>query len=147
MKKLLLIIFLATAGLCKTASAQKPAVVVSDKSGWHKIAETIVNFKKENDEVVIMGADKFAQIKLRVTDAPIDLVNLDIYFEDGGKQHVDLAMPLKMNGESRIIDINGGERDLKKIEFVYKTLPNRKDEKAGVEIWGLKTNVDKTSKK
>ncbi len=147
MKKVLLIIFLATTGLCKTASAQKPAVIVTDKSGWHKIAETTVSFKKEKDEVVIMGADKFASIKIKVTDAPVDLVNLEIYFEDGGKQHVDVAMPLKMNGESRQIDIDGGERDLKKIEFVYKTLPNRKDEKAGVEIWGLKTNADKTSSK
>jgi len=48
-----------------------------------------------------------------------------------------------MAGESRVIDLNGGERNLKKIVFVYKTLPNRKDEKAHVEIWGLKTNTDK----
>lgn len=143
MKKVLLIVILATAGIFNTISAQQPSVVVSDKTGWQKIAETTVSFKKESDEVVIMGADKFAAIKIKIKDAPIDLVNLDIYFEDGKKQHVNIAMPIKVEGESRVIDIDGGEKDLKKIAFVYKTLPNRDDEKAKVEIWGLKTNADK----
>jgi hypothetical protein len=143
MKKVLMIVFLATAGIYNTITAQQPAVVVSDKTGWHKIAETTVSFKKETDEVMIIGADKFASIKIKIKDAPIDLVDLDIYFKDGKKQHVNIAMPIKVEGESRVIDIDGGERDLKKIDFVYKTLPNRNDEKARVEIWGLKTNTDK----
>jgi hypothetical protein len=143
MKKLLMIAFLAFAGSYSTISAQQPTVIVSDKTGWHKITETTVSFKKESDEIVVMGADKFAAIKLRIKDAPIDLVNLDIYFEDGGKQHVNIAMPIKTEGETREIKIDGGERDLKKVAFVYKTLPNRDDEKARVELWGLKTNEDK----
>src|SRR3954470_23607599 len=99
MKKILMVAFLATAGICNTINAQQPAVVVSDKAGWHKIAETTVSFKKELDEVVVLGADKFASIKFKIKDAPIDLVNLDIYFEDGKKQHVDIAMPIKVQGE------------------------------------------------
>ena len=37
--------------ILSAANAQKPAVVVSDKTGWHKIGETTVDFKKEKDEV------------------------------------------------------------------------------------------------
>jgi len=143
MKKALMIILLAVAGSFSAANAQQPAVITSDKTGWHKIGETTVNFQKEKDEILVLGADRFASIKFKVTDAPIDLKDLEVYYESGDKQDVKINMPIKMAGESRVIDLNGGERNLKKIVFVYKTLPNRKDEKAHVEIWGLKTNTDK----
>lgn len=143
MKKTLMIILLAVAGSISVVNAQQPAVITSDKTGWHKIGETTVNFQKEKDEILVVGADRFASIKFKVTDAPIDLKDLEVYYESGDKQDVKINMPIKMAGESRVIDLNGGERNLKKIVFVYKTLPNRKDEKAHVEIWGLKTNTDK----
>lgn len=144
MKKVAMIILLAVTGSYGTAKAQQPGVVVSDKTGWHKIGETTVDFKKERDEVAVIGADRFASIKFKVTDAPIDLMDMEVYYESGDKQNIKINQPIKAaGGESRSIDLNGGERNLKKIVFVYKTLPNHKDEKAHVEIWGLKTNADK----
>ena len=143
MKKVLLSILLATVGICGTTIAQKPAVMVSDKTGWHRIGETTVNFQKETDEIMLFGADRFASIKFKVLDAPIDLMDLEVYYVSGDRQDIKINMPIEAAGESRIIDLNGGERNLKKIVFVYKTLPNHKDVKAHVEVWGLKTNTDK----
>ena len=143
MKKVLLSILLATVGICGTTIAQQPAIIVSDKTGWHRIGVTTVNFQKETDEIMLFGADRFASIKFKVEDAPIDLVSMEVFYESGDTQTVKINMPIKLKGESRIIDLNGGERNVKKIAFVYKTLPNRKDVKAHVELWGLKTNTDK----
>jgi hypothetical protein len=142
MKKTI-IMLLAIVFVFGKMNAQKPAVVVSDKKGWHKIGSTNVNFKTEREEVIVMGADRFASIKFKVEDAPISLVSAEIYYESGDSQNIPLAFDIKSPGESRVIDLNGGERSLKKIVFVYKTLPNRKDEKAHIEIWGYKTNADK----
>ncbi|MFI5219607.1 MAG: hypothetical protein ACHQNT_08965 [Bacteroidia bacterium] len=120
----------------------KPGIVVSDKAGWHKIAETTVAFEKDRDEVAVVGADRFAGIKFKVTDASINLMDLEVYFENGTKQDVSVASVIKSGNESRVIDLNSGERDIKKIVFVYKTVPNQREEKAHVEIWGLKTNTN-----
>ena len=146
MKKALMIIFLAVAGIGNTILAQQPKVVVSDKTGWHKIGETTVKFEKEKDEVVIMGADKFASLKFKVTDASIDLISAEVHYDNGTSENIDIHMPLKMSGETKVFNIKGGEHDLKKVVLVYKTVPNSKDEKAHVEIWGLKTNADKNHK-
>jgi hypothetical protein len=129
--------------------AQKPAVVVSDKTGWHKIGETTVDFSKESDEVDVMLADKFASLKFKVTDAPIELMDLDVVYEDGVKQNISIGYSIKAAGESsKEIDIKGaGEKAIDKILFRYRTLPNRKEKKAHVEIYGKKTNVDKQMKK
>lgn len=129
----------------KTSSTTipSPALVLSDKTGWQKIAERTVDFSKDKDEVLVLGADRFASVKLKVTDAPVELLNLQIFYEDGEKQDVWINSPIETSGETRVIALNGGERDIQKIVFEYKTLANRNDEKAHVEIWGLKTNAVK----
>ena len=144
MTKLLGLLFFAIAGSFGIASAQSPAIVLSDAAGWHKIGEKTVDFKMERDEISVIGADRFSMIKFKVTEAAIQLVSLEIAYESGDKQDVTVNQAIKTPGESRTFDLKGGsERSIKKIIFVYKTLPNSKDEKAHVEIWGLKTNTDK----
>ncbi len=143
MKKIVALILISILGNFGTAYAQKPAIILSDKSGWHKIGKVTVDFKKEKDEISVLVADRFAKIKFKVEEAPIDLISLEIYFESGDKQNIVINSKIKSSGESDVININGGERNLKKIVFVYKTLPNRKDKKAKVEVWGFKTNTDK----
>ncbi|MEP6748856.1 MAG: hypothetical protein ABJB86_14085 [Bacteroidota bacterium] len=141
-KALLLVLFAATA-ISGIAKAQKPEIILNDKTGWHRIGKTTVNFQKDRDEIIILGANKFASIKFKVEDAPINLIHLEVYYASGDRQDIKVNMSIKAPGESRVIDLNGGERNLKKIVFVYKTLPNRKDVKAHIEVWGLKTNANK----
>lgn len=144
MKKTLIIMMLAIAGCFGIASAQTPAVMISDAAGWHKIGEKTVDFKTESDEISVIGSDRFSTIKFKVTEAAINLVSLEVSYESGDKQDVAINQEIKTPGESRTIDLKGGaERSINKIAFVYKTLPNAKDEKAHVEIWGLKTNSEK----
>jgi hypothetical protein len=144
MKKTLIIMLLAIAGSFGIVSAQTPAIMISDAAGWHKIGEKTVAFKMDRDEISVIGSDRFSTIKFKVTEAAIDLVSLEITYESGDKQDVKINQAVKAPGESRTIDLKGGaERSIKKIIFVYKTLPNSKDEKARVEIWGLKTNAVK----
>lgn len=141
MKTLIIVLFaLASYGV---ACAQLPKVVTSDKKGWHKIGETTVDFQKERDEVVILVANRFSAIQFKVEDAPIDLMGAEAYFESGDKQDLKVQASIKPPGESDIIYLHGGERTLDKIVLIYKTIPNYKDKKAHVEIWGLKTNTDK----
>ena len=140
MKKLILLTLFITASITGVM-AQK--VVMSDKSGWHKIGETTVDYAKEVDEIAVVGADRFSTIKIMVTDAPINLISFDIYFESGDKQNVAIGKVIKNPGETRTVQLKGGERSIKKIVFVYKTVPNTLDKKVHLELYGLKTNADK----
>ena len=144
MKKVLTIILLAIAGSYGTANSQQTAVIASDTAGWCKIGVTTVDFQRDRDEILVLGADRFKSIKFKVIEAPLDLKDLEVYYESGNKQDIKINESIKAAGESRVIDLEGGEqRNLKKIVFVYKTLPNRNDVNAHVEVWGLKTNFNK----
>jgi len=143
MKKVVIMVMIAVAGGFSNVNAQKTALILNDKTGWHKIGETTVNFQKDTDEVTIIGADKFAAIEFKVDKAPINLVSLEVFYDSGDTQTIKIDQQIKKNGQSKFIDLNGGERDLKKVVFVYKTVSNQKDVKAHVELWGYKTNTDR----
>ena len=118
------------------AYAQKPGVVVSDKAGWHKIGEIKADFKVEKESIVVMGSDMFKSIKLMVTDAPINIVSLKVFYEDGQVDDITVRSQIKAGGETRAIDVK--MKDIQKVEFVYKTVPNVKEDKAEVELYGMK---------
>ncbi len=137
MKKTLFIAVFAllTSGI---VSAQKVGVVASNKPGWHKIGETTVDFRSDKDVIYVVGADKFKSLFIKVTDAPLRMEDAEVYFDNDNKQDVAVNMNFKAGTKSRIVDLNGGERSLKKVVFHYQTVPNFKVDKAHVELWGLK---------
>jgi hypothetical protein len=141
--KILLVVLLAAANHTKTI-AQQPAVVLSDKEGWHKIGETTVNFKTETDEIMVIGANRFESVKIKVTDAPVYLQSFDIYFDKGDMQSVTIGEDIKSPGETRTVQLDGkGERVVRKVAFRYKTAAGNAGNRAHVELWGLKTNSAK----
>src|SRR5688500_18360197 len=119
MKKSSIIILFSLMLSIATISAQSPKVMISDSKGWHKIGETTVSFKKEEDEIQILGKDRFTAILFKVNGAPIHLVNAIIYSEDGLAEAVEVNTPVQAPGESKIISLTGGERRLKRIVFIY----------------------------
>jgi hypothetical protein len=167
MKKVLIILFTIAASY-GIANAQKPAVIVSDAKGWHKIGTLTADFQRETDEISVFLADRFAALKFKVEGASINLASLKVFYEDGTVEDVTGMFPMAIQapGESKVIDLKGTERELKKVQFTYNSVEgtgvkrdnsnqpdnvNRdRDKKAKVELWGLKTNVvngDKTPDK
>jgi hypothetical protein len=135
------IIMLALIIVGSNMFAQKPEIITSDKAGWHKIAETRVDFETETDEIIVLGKDKFDYIKIMVKDASINLVSFIIIFEDGTSQNVSIGKEIKATGETRVVDLKGS-KSIKKVSLIYKTVTNKKDEKANIELWGLKAKKE-----
>jgi hypothetical protein len=142
MKKVLFIMLLAIGSNIQTALAQTPGIIANDKTGWKEIGKTVVDFTSDRDAIMVMGYNRFTMIKFKVSEAPIELLDLEIYYSEGEKEDIKINSTVKAEGESRLIDLNGN-RKVTKIVFVYKTIPNYKGKKARVEIWGLNTNDDK----
>ena len=143
MRKFVLLLLLVVSQ--SSVLAQTPKVVVSDKDGWHKIGETKVNFKTETDKILVVGANRFSSIKIKVAEAPINLESFVIYFDNDEKQTVTVGQEFNVPGETREIAF-GGEKNVKRIEFTYKTLGDTSDKKAQVELWGFKSNTNKDKK-
>ena len=138
MKKLMLAFLVFTVAIVNSGFAQKPSIMLSDKPGWHKIGEIKADFKMEQESIAVMGKDRFKSILLKVTDAPINIIALQVFYESGKSEEFDVKNELKAGSETRKIDLKNDSQEIKKVTFTYKTLPNQQDEKAHVELYGLK---------
>ena len=103
--------------------------------GWQFIGDKIAAYGVDRDLLWVKGNDAFRQVKIRVTGAPLHIIDMDIYFDNGEKMNVALKNNFRQGGESRVIDLPGGVRHLKKIEFLYETIGFRRG-KARVAVWG-----------
>lgn len=120
--------------------AQKPAVVISNEAGWHKIGEIAADFDMDTESISVHGADEFAAIKLKVKDAPLNIERLQVFYESGDMEEINVRSQINENAETSVINLKHPDRDIQKVTFTYKTVANSKEEKADVELYGLKTN-------
>lgn len=132
------VVLLVLFGVISTTLAQEPNIVASRKPGWHKIGEVKASFKLESESIVVLGADEFKSIKLKVTDAPINLQSVIVYYESGNVQEIPIKGTLQAGAETGIFDLNRPADELKKVSFTYKSESSFKGDKAHVELYGLK---------
>jgi hypothetical protein len=144
MKKVFFVptLLIALAAITNMAYAQKPAVVTSNEPGWHKIGEISASFKTQTESIVVLGADEFTSLKLRVTDAPININRLTVSYESGEVEDIDVRNELQAGSETRVINLKNSDKDISKVTFTYNTQANYKGEKATVVLYGLKTASD-----
>jgi hypothetical protein len=98
-----------------TSSNNKPGA-------WFLLGDKSVGFGVDHD-VIYFGnwKDDVRQLQLRVTDGPLKMYDMKIYFDNGSVQDVALRSRFAQGSSSRVIDLDGGLRHLSKIEFTYET--------------------------
>jgi hypothetical protein len=141
MKKIIAVTLMIFAVTCYTKLfAQKPAVVGTNEPGWHHVGHTTASFKMQNESISVLGADEFTAIKIKVSEAPLHIERLQVFYESGDMEEIDVRNHFGNGSESRVINLKHPDKDIKKVAFTYKTEPNAKGEKADIDLFGLKTN-------
>ena len=103
---------------------------------WEKLGERKVNYKLDRDEIFVTAKDgRFNAIQLRFKVAPINLHRCVIHFRNGTTQSVALKNKFLPGQTTRVIDIKGKRRIIKKVVFYYDTRGLRPG-KGRVELWG-----------
>lgn len=111
---------------------------LNKQGAWKFIADKKVSWGLDYD-VIYTGdiKDEFRQLKLRVTDGPLKVYDMKVYFDNGEVQDVSIRFQIRQGAESRVIDLNGGLRHISKIEFWYETKGFKKG-RARIAVWGKK---------
>ena len=119
-----------------TAFTFSSTPIKKDVGAWFFLEDKKVGFGVDHD-VINFGnwKDDVNQIKLKVTDGPLKMFSMKIYFDNGTMQNVELRNRFAQGSESRVIDMDGGLRHLSKIEFWYETKGFLRG-KSRVAVWG-----------
>ncbi|MBC8155899.1 MAG: hypothetical protein H7Z72_23670 [Bacteroidetes bacterium] len=141
--KIIILLSLAT-GLLTTqiSCAQRGAVTTVARPAIRNTGQilgtTVVNFKTERDVIRVTGADIFRQLKFRVTDAAIEILDIDVIYENGAHDDIRVRQVIQRGGESRIIDLRGASRRIQRISFVYRSVPGFRARRAKLTVVGIK---------
>lgn len=114
------------------------SVTASAQNGWRFIADKKVGFGVDHDVIVTGNTnDDFRKLKVRVTDGPLKMYDMKVYFDNGSVQDVSIRALIRQGGETRVIDLDGGLRHITRIEFWYETKGFLRG-RSRVAVWGFK---------
>ncbi|GAB4276235.1 MAG: hypothetical protein Kow0065_23670 [Methylomicrobium sp.] len=129
MKQLLTLIFITVAIMVGPAQA-------GISEGWQRLGKEKVKARMERDEMRLASKGFFRQIALEVQGAAVHFDSISVHFGNGEAIDVPIRSIVRAGERSRVIDLPGEARLIRKIVFIHKKL--RDSGKAQVIVWGRK---------
>ena len=126
---------------CRAAVIAVLALLLSaaavEAAQWVRLGERIVNDRIERDVIEVTSSrGKFTAIRLEVRKHGVRFLDMKVVFGDGTTQDVPLQTVIMAGGESRVIDLNGGARVIRRVEFTYEARSIGAGNKALVRLLG-----------
>jgi len=143
MKKIILL-FLAVATFSTCVSAQG---LVASKTGppgtWQELGAVNVNFTVNHDDIVLVGQAEYRSLKFKVQDGPVNILNMNVIYQNGKVDQFNLKYQIPAGGESRVIDLKTdnlktGVRKIRRVTIWYQTDSLAHQDAAKVTLWGMK---------
>ncbi len=133
-----------SATLTAPANAQRSGYDTAYKtSDLSIIGEVEIERRRSNVTIDVGGAQgQLEAIALRSPDRRLRLRHMTIYFQDGSAQDVELYDRLDRNETSRIIDLKGERRRIKRIELSMRPSFRRIREPYILELLGVESGPD-----
>lgn len=124
----------AFAAACAVRNAPAPGVL--DTSGWELLGRRQVNFSFDRDAVAVTAArGAFKRLMIVVRDRALEMYDLQITFGSGEPFSPATRLVFGQDSRSRVIDLPGKRRVVKRVDFAYRSLGVGWD-RADIEIWG-----------
>lgn len=105
---------------------------------WEKLGQREIDISRDRDTIRVgRGDGTFRQIKLNVKYNAITVERLTVIYANGANDEIPMGYVIRPATDSRVIDLRGRDRYIRRVEMVLRTVPNGRG-KAVVELWGRK---------
>ena len=94
-----------------------------DRDGsWEKLGKVTATHGADHDKIKVEGRnDDFRKLKFKVTDSPLNMHKVVVTYDSGAPESLDVRENIAKDSETRAIDLKGGKRSIRTIEFWYDT--------------------------
>ncbi|HET7503632.1 MAG TPA: hypothetical protein VFK02_21575 [Kofleriaceae bacterium] len=117
------------------ARPARPAEAHAERNGFAYLGERTVNGGIDHDVIHVGRADgKFHEIMVVVERAPVEIYDLVVTFGNGERFEPRTRLVFGPDSTSRNIDLPGGARFIRRVDFRYGNLVA--GAQAKVELWG-----------
>jgi hypothetical protein len=132
MKTKILMILIIGLIISSIAYADEGGIRVNKVNSWTVLGSKHVNWKVDRD-VLHVGPYEggINKLKIKVTGGTVHMIRMVVTYGNGAKDEIPLRHVFKRGSTSRVIDLRGGNRMIKKITFVY----DRKYVASKARVW------------
>ena len=89
---------------------------------WTLLGSCKVHGHRDYDEIVVTGSrGDYRAIKLFVQNEGIDFDRVAVHYGNGGVDKLEIKNFIPAGGETRVLDLAGGDRVIRKVVFYYKS--------------------------
>jgi hypothetical protein len=94
----------------------------NEQGSWVRLGKVTASHTADHDKIKVDGPnDDFRKLKFSVTDSPLNMHKIIVTYDNGGSERLDVRENIARGGETREIDLQGGKRSIRTIEFWYDT--------------------------
>lgn len=103
-------------------------------TGWEKLGERWVDGKVDRDAIHVGAREgRFRRVTIKVEHSALELFDVRFVFGDGSEYSPDTRLVFGKDTRSRVIDLPGAARIIRRVEFRTANLPG--GGRAQIEIW------------
>lgn len=105
------------------------------------LGQANVDGQRDHDRINIGRAEgRFSSIQLRVQGAPIEFQRVVVNYANGTSEEIEVRDRIQAGGQTRAIDLRGGDRVLNSVDFWYGKRNGWSRVKPRVVLYGLEFN-------
>ncbi len=87
---------------------------------WDVIGVREVRDRTDRDVIAVQGPRQFERIKLCVYRNPVHFYDVDVHYANGGHQDVSVRQRINPGQCTRVIDLNGDDRNITRVSLLYE---------------------------
>jgi hypothetical protein len=110
-------------GLSAPVAPARPAFTAP--AGWDHVGTRRVNFAVDHDIVAAGTRGLFRRLLIHVEDGALEMYDVTVTFANGSQFSPRLRLRFDENTRSRVIDLPGAARVIRRIDFKYRSLDRR----------------------
>jgi len=107
------------------------------ESRWDEVGSLLADFNTDHGQIDARGEGRFRAIRIDAAGADVEMYDVKATFGNGEVFIPSIRHHFQQGSTSRVIELPGGLRHIKKIEFWYKAA-NPGGGQARIVVWGLR---------
>lgn len=117
-----------------TSCGSSKTIAIED--GWDLLGEEKVNFVRDRDQIKVYNQTLYTAVKFQMVNKDVHLNNVAIVYPNGDKLNPSVDEDVAAGGYSKEIEIDILGKEIRTIEFSYRSKGNLLKGRARVLVFG-----------